>query len=192
MDSRTITASPAATRSPGLAAIWNPTPVMCALISSAIERSLFDHLRVHPSYTERVAREGATEERHRRFHALDARALERRRHPLDRLGARGAAGDELEQQRVVVDRDRAARLDAGLDPDPLARGQLEPFHPAWRGQETFRRVLSIHSALDRGLARPDLLLVPAQPLARATWTCAMTRSSPVASSVTGCPTRTRL
>src|SRR3989454_2007481 len=69
MDSRTITASPAATRSPGLAAIWNTTPVMCALISSAIERSLFDHLRVHPSHTERVAREGATEERHRRFHA---------------------------------------------------------------------------------------------------------------------------
>src|SRR2546427_644151 len=166
MDSRTITASPAATRSPGLAAIWNTTPVMCALISSAIERSLFNHLRVHPSHTERVAREGATEERHRRFHALDARALERRRHPLDRLGARGAASDELEQQRVVVDRDRAARLDAGLDPDPLARGQLEPFHPAWRGQETFRRVLSIHSALDRGVARRDLLLAPGQPLAR--------------------------
>src|SRR5437773_5642124 len=98
MDSRTITASPAATRSPGLAAIWNTTPVMCALISSAIERSLFDHLRVHPSHTERVAREGATEERHHRFHALDARALERRRHPLDRLGARGAAGDELERR----------------------------------------------------------------------------------------------
>src|SRR5438552_16605417 len=142
MDSRTITASPAATRSPGLAAIWNTTPVMCALISSAIERSLFDHLRVHPSYTERVAREGATEERHRRFHALDARALERRRHPLDRLGARGAAGDELEQQRVVVDRDRAARLDAGLDPDPLARGQRSEERRVgnkWRSKRTQRR-----------------------------------------------------
>src|SRR5213596_4323582 len=112
MDSRTITASPAATRSPGLAAIWNTTPVMCALISSAIERSLFDHLRVHPSYTERVTRENAAEERNGGPHALDDRALEHGRHPFDRLGARGTVGDELEQERVVVDRDHAPRLDA--------------------------------------------------------------------------------
>src|SRR5881628_908153 len=111
MDSSTITASPAATRSPGLAAIWNTTPVMCALISSAIERSLVDHLRVHPSLAERVAREDATEKRDGRLHALDTRALERRRHPLDRFGARDPASDELEQQRVVMDRHRAPRFE---------------------------------------------------------------------------------
>ena len=83
---------------------------------------MVDHLRVHPSLAERVAREDATEERDGRLHALDTRALERRRHPLDRLGARGPAGDELEQQRVVMDRLRAPRFDARLDPDPLARG----------------------------------------------------------------------
>src|SRR5262245_29729912 len=44
IDSSTITGSPAATLSPTLAVTWNTTPVMCALISSAMERSLFDHL----------------------------------------------------------------------------------------------------------------------------------------------------
>src|SRR5713101_5123805 len=112
MDSSTMTASPAPTRSPAFAVIWKTTPVMCALISSAIERSLFDHLRVHPPLTERVAREDAAEERNGGPHALDDRALEHGRHPLDRLGARGTVGDELEQERVVVDRDHAPRLDA--------------------------------------------------------------------------------
>jgi hypothetical protein len=39
MDSSTMTASPAATASPGLVGIWNTTPVMWALTSSDIERS---------------------------------------------------------------------------------------------------------------------------------------------------------
>src|SRR2546422_784115 len=112
MDSSTITASPAAMRSPGLTVIWNTTPVMCALISSAIERSLFDHLRVHPSLTELVAREDTAEERDGRPHALDDRALERGCHPLDRLGARGTGGEGLEQQGVVGAGARAPRLDA--------------------------------------------------------------------------------
>src|SRR5437762_14310550 len=47
MDSSTITGSPAATASPAFAVIWKTTPVMWALTSSAIERSLLDHLRVH-------------------------------------------------------------------------------------------------------------------------------------------------
>jgi hypothetical protein len=73
-------------------------------------------------------------------------------------------GDQLEQQRVVVDRDRASRLDARLDPDPFARGELEPLQRARRGQEAFRRVLSIHSTLDRSTALHDL----GYPISRAT------------------------
>src|SRR5207245_11355958 len=130
MDSSTITASPAAMRSPGFVVIWNTTPVMCALISSTIERSLFDHLRVHPPLTERVTRENAAEERNGGPHALDDRALEHGRHPFDRLGARGTVGDELEQERVEVDRHHAPRLDARPDPAALARPRLEPPAPA--------------------------------------------------------------
>src|SRR2546422_575999 len=89
-----------------------PYTTLFRSISSAIERSFFDHLRVHPPLTERVTREDAPEERDRGPHALDDRALEHGRHPLDRLGARGTVGDELEQERVVVDRDHAPRLDA--------------------------------------------------------------------------------
>src|SRR5215510_3996461 len=77
IDSSTITASPAATRSPGLVGIWNTTPVMCALISSGIERSLFEHLRVHPTLPELGARDDAPQERNRGPHALDHRAVER-------------------------------------------------------------------------------------------------------------------
>src|SRR5690242_6171664 len=40
MDSSTMTGSPAATASPGLVETWNTTPVMWALTSSDIERSL--------------------------------------------------------------------------------------------------------------------------------------------------------
>src|SRR5258708_2096898 len=52
MDSSTITGSPAATLSPTFAVTWKTTPVICALISSAMERSLFDHLSVHPAAAE--------------------------------------------------------------------------------------------------------------------------------------------
>src|SRR2546422_3600305 len=50
-----------------------PYTTLFRSISSAIERSLFDHLRVHPPLTERVTREDAPEERDRGPHALDDR-----------------------------------------------------------------------------------------------------------------------
>src|SRR3989442_1351729 len=112
MDSSTITASPAAMRSPGFVVIWNTTPVMCALISSTIERSLFDHLRVHPPLTERVTGESGGEERSGGPPAGDDRALEPARQPFDRLGGRGTGGDELKREGVLVARNPPPRLDA--------------------------------------------------------------------------------
>src|SRR5437762_7923918 len=85
MDSSTITASPAATRSPGFVGIWNTTPVMWALISSGIERSLFEHLGVHSALLELVAGDDAAEERDRGADALDHAPVEGVRHALDRL-----------------------------------------------------------------------------------------------------------
>src|SRR4029450_1841219 len=124
IDSSTMTASPAATRSPGLVVIWKTTPVMCALISSGIERSLFEHLRVHPAFPELGARAHPTQERDGGAYPLDHAAIERVGQPIDRLRACRAVGDHLEKQRVVVDGHRAARFDARFDSDSLSRGQL--------------------------------------------------------------------
>src|SRR5262249_31724436 len=158
IDSSTITASPAATRSPGLVGIWNTTPVMCALISSGIERSLFEHLRVHPALPELGARDDSPQKGDRGPHTLDHQAVERVGQALDRGGAGGPVGDQLEQQRMVVDGPRGPRLDSGFDPDSFSRRQLELLHRAGRRQEALRRVLSIHAALDRRPALRDVAL----------------------------------
>src|SRR4029450_1900117 len=63
MDSSTMMGSPAATLSPALLVIWKTTPVIWALTSSGIERSLFDHLGMHPTGAERRALEHAPVER---------------------------------------------------------------------------------------------------------------------------------
>src|SRR2546421_11834849 len=70
MDSSTITGSPAASESPTLLVIWKTTPVMCALTSSAIERSLFDHLGMGAPLAEGRAPHHAEVERDGGPHAL--------------------------------------------------------------------------------------------------------------------------
>src|SRR5215510_12389082 len=125
IDSSTITASPAATRSPGFVVIWKTTPVMCALISSAIEGSLFDQLRVNSARAELVARHDPPKERDRRLRPFDDARRERPVHPVQRLRARGSVRDQLEEQGIVVHRHRASSFHAGLDPDSLSGRQLE-------------------------------------------------------------------
>src|SRR2546430_312610 len=102
IDSSTMTASPAATLSPGFVGIWNTTPVMCALISSGIERSLLDHLGVHAARAERLVREHAPQERDGGARTFDHARVERTREAGDGLRAIGAAGDELQHQRIVM------------------------------------------------------------------------------------------
>src|SRR5204862_344439 len=120
MDSSTITASPAATRSPGFVGIWNTTPVIWALISSDIERSLFEHLGVHPALPELAAVDYSAEERDGGADALDHARLEGLGHALNRLRPCRRVGHQLQQQRIVVDGDCAPRVDARLDPDAVA------------------------------------------------------------------------
>src|SRR4029453_11207848 len=98
---------------------------MWALISSGIEGSLFEHLRVHAALAELGAPDHSPQERDGRPDALDDGSVERVDHPPERLRPRVAMRDQLEQQRVVVDGYRAPGLDPGLDPDAVARRQLE-------------------------------------------------------------------
>src|SRR5438105_10588613 len=165
MDSSTITGSPAATLSPTFAVTWKTTPVMCALISSAMERSLFDHLSVHPAAAEIRVRRDRAEQRQRRLDALDHAGVQCPRQALDRPGAVGAERDQLEEQRVVVNGDDAALDDTGLDPDRLGVGQRQPCDRTRRGQEILRRVLRVDAHLDGGAALLDLVLRERQRLA---------------------------
>src|SRR5687768_6549252 len=100
MDSSTMTGSPAATASPALRVIRKAPPVMWALTSSGIQRSLFDHLGMDTAGPERRAREHPSMERDDGADPLHDEAIERRRHPRDGLLPRLAPGDELGQERI--------------------------------------------------------------------------------------------
>src|SRR5262249_16892023 len=160
IDSSTITASPSATRSPGFVVIWKTTPVMCALISSAIEGSLFEQLRVNPTRAELVTRDDPAKERDRRLRPLDNALVERPGHACQRLRARRAVDDQLEEQGIVVHRHRTPHLHAGLDPDALSGRQVELRYRPRRRKEALRRVLSIHATLDRRSMLDNLVLAP--------------------------------
>src|SRR5262245_59062521 len=102
IDSRTITGSPSATASPSLLVIWKTTPVMWALTCSAIERSLFDHLRMDSPRPERLVPHHPLVEGDHGPDAVHREAVEGAAHPLDGQFAARARGDELREQRVVV------------------------------------------------------------------------------------------
>src|SRR3989442_13473553 len=122
MDSSTIPGSPACTASPSLAVTRNTTPVMWALISSGIEHSLLDHLGMDGAAAVLGVAHDTAEGRHRRLHAFDDALGPGLCHALDGLLPALAAGDEVHEQRVVIDRHRAGRRDAGVDSDALAGG----------------------------------------------------------------------
>src|SRR6266511_1905752 len=71
-----VTGSPAATASPALAVIWKTTPVIWALTSSVIERSLFDHLGVNRAGAKRGALHDVPVGRDHSLDALDAFVVE--------------------------------------------------------------------------------------------------------------------
>ena len=59
-------------------------------------------------------------------HARRSRKPSAPGHAVERLGAIGAPGDQLRQQRVVVGRDRVAGAEAGVDANAVARRRLAP------------------------------------------------------------------
>src|SRR5712691_9704431 len=160
MDSSTMTRSPAATASPTLLVIWKTTPVMCALTSSGIERSLLDELGMHAPLAKLGAPHDPQMERDRRLDALDHESPEGRLHAGPRLLPRGARGDQLGQQRVVVYRNLAAFGDPAFQPDAGALGRNPAADEPWRGHEVPGRILGVYAALDARAALDDVLLSP--------------------------------
>ena len=108
----------------------------------------------------RVAHDRAVE-RDRRLDAGDAELVERARHAVDRRPPVLAPDDELGHQGIVVERDLAALVDAGVDANPRACGRSPRRDPARRRDEAGGGVLGRDPALDRPASRGHIgLSVP--------------------------------
>ena len=95
--------------------------------------------------------------------AVDIERIERGRLRLDRGGARRRVGHELGDHRIVIDRDLAAFLHAGVvahgDAVDAALGRRAVFHqPPDRGQEVAERIFGIDPRLHRPSGQRDVLL----------------------------------
>ena len=91
----------------------------------------------------------------RGLHPFDPVARQRVRQPVQGLVAVPPAGDDLRQERVVVDGDHAARLHAALVAEPGPLRQLERGDGPRGRQEVPVRVLRVDAALDRRAPRRD-------------------------------------
>ena len=102
--------------------------------------------------------------------AVDDEFVERARLRRDRLGALARMGDELGDHRIVIDRDFAALVDAGVvaDRDPVLMafgGRPVGHQPSGRGQEVARRIFGIDAAFDRPAPELHIALPNAEDLA---------------------------
>ena len=111
--------------------------------------------------------------------------------------ARLGVGDELGDHRIVIERDFAAFVDAGIVAHGhavvLAFGRRPIAHqPPDRRREVAIRILRIDAALDRPAIQLDVALLERSGSPAATRIICSTRSMPVTSSVTGCSTCRRV
>ena len=82
-------------------------------------------------------------------HTADDEALQRRRHALDRLGAGGRVGHQLGNHRIVIHREFAAGINAGIDADTLSFRRLILGQPSDRGHEIPQRVFGVDTRFNR-------------------------------------------
>ena len=74
--------------------------------------------------------------------------------PLDGLDAIASGDDQLGQQRIELTADHAARLDAGVQPDPRPAGRAEPGDRAGGRGKAVAGVLGVDPELDGVPPRP--------------------------------------
>ena len=90
--------------------------------------------------------------------AAHAQPAQRSDQASDRLAAAGAHGDELGEQRIVVDADLAAGGDAAVDAHAGKFRRLPQRDPPRRRQEVVGRVLGVETRLDGVSAQGQLFL----------------------------------
>src|SRR5688572_15238682 len=83
-----------------------------------------------------------------RLHADDAKFVQGASHPRDRLLPRPRPHNELAEQRIVMEPDRAPGLDAAVPAHAGARGHVHEGHAPRRWQEAVRWIFARYAALD--------------------------------------------
>ena len=94
--------------------------------------------------------------------AVDHQLLQHPAHPADGLQPGGSPDDQLGHQGVIVGRQGAAAVKAGIHPDAAAARQMDKVHFARAGLEVFGGVLGVDAALDGMAAQADLVLAVGQ------------------------------
>ncbi|CAN3962762.1 putative HD-superfamily hydrolase, partial [Dysosmobacter welbionis] len=79
--------------------------------------------------------------------------------PPDGLHPSGGVGQDLGCHRVVVRRQLAPAVQAGVHPHAGAAGEMEEIHPSGAGAEPLHRVFGVDAALD-GMALERHILLP--------------------------------
>ena len=79
--------------------------------------------------------------------------VQRPSHSIDRGAPRGADGDYLGDERIVVGRYDVTGVSVRIDPHPAAAGRVIKHDPARRRLEIFGRILGVDPALDGVQAR---------------------------------------
>ncbi|CAN4046956.1 Secondary thiamine-phosphate synthase enzyme, partial [Dysosmobacter welbionis] len=91
--------------------------------------------------------------------ALQSELLQAAAHPPDGLHPSGGVGQDLGCHRVVVRRQLAPAVQAGVHPHAGAAGEMEEIHPSGAGAEPLHRVFGVDAALD-GMALERHILLP--------------------------------
>src|SRR5207249_7838972 len=97
--------------------------------------------------------------------APDVKSIERVAEPADRLVPVLPVSDQLGDQRIVIEADLGALIDAAVDADAFAFRWATAHQAPDRRQEIARRVLGINPRLDRPAVLPHISLSERQRLA---------------------------
>src|SRR5438874_13189968 len=87
-------------------------------------------------------------------------------HAVDRGRAVGRVYDEFGEQRIIMESDLAADLDASIPTHTGTGRHMEIRNLSRRRKKAVRRILARDAALDRPSARDNVLLLERQALAR--------------------------
>ena len=120
------------------------------------------------------------------LHAGDIEIVQCSTQPVDCRVAIRAGGDELGDQRIIIDADLGTLEDPGIEPDALAGGWQVPYEPPDRRQKIARRVLGVDPRFDRPAGKRDIVLAEGRAR-QLQQIMSSTRSGPVTCSVTDAP-----
>src|SRR5215204_2616775 len=158
----------------------------------AFELPIRQEPRGDAACSELLVLEHSEVQRKGRLHARDGELVEGPKTAA--YGGLAVAGvhDELRKEGVVVRGHHVAGIEVGVDPDARSAGRIIDLDEPGLGQEVAVGVLGVDSELYRVPVGIEGILRDLQMLARDTFSCSATMSTPEIISVTGCSTWRRV